>query len=396
MLSSETCWEYDLGYIMRLLLILELGITTVTTIGIALFKKFVFKRYQFDMNKNILELAYRQSIVWIGTAIAPGIIYLSIVGYFVIFWVKIVVLRSLGSPPRRIYNAHKQTMYFLISLMAAFFVVIIPYIVGFVMAPPGHCGPAFSPSPNDITMCKTLYSAASEKGGLYLPYLADTDTYCFVNISTTDPLYASKADYASAEIFKGECSKMSSNSKSLANTTWRYDYASNNSHFNNFRMTGYKSTLGDLPISRSASGYFNQTMLALEGGSDGSLGRWNQLYVKYMDMFKPSTFSTTRGSYNILPIYYNPSNSHNDGTNQHFIEFLLFILNPVVLLVIISCMGVWVYYLKSLAIKRNRRVHELLQDLVSERNEKKHLLKKIRKKVAKKDMDIANLLSDNQ
>ncbi len=333
--TTSNCWEYQLGYTMVILLALELGITCITTIGIALFKKFVFKRYQFEMNKNILELAYRQSIVWIGTALAPGVIYMSLAGYFIVFWIKTIVLRSLGSPPRRIYNAHKQTMYFLLSLLAAFFVVIVPFIYGFVLKKPGYCGPAYSPTEQDRNFCYQLYGNRLDSSKDYCLFAVDdsqrhikfdiSEKSMICTDSTNTTKFISGNKYTTSLIFLNEISK---------------------------------------PLKKRddnlMTAYYNDNK-----------EYWAETYGTYNATFN----SESTGSADIIAKY--SENSDNINALKPLYEFLL---KPLILLVAILCMGVWVYYLKALAIKRNRRVNDLFVELLNERDEKRHLLKKLRKK----------------
>ena len=387
--GNSYCWEYNLGITMVILLGLELAITTVTTIGIALFKKFVFKRYQFEMNKNILELAYRQSIVWIGTALAPGVIYLSIFGYFVVFWVKTIVLRSLGSPPRRIYNAHKQTMYFLISLMAAFLVVIGPFIVGFVVAPPGSCGPAFALDAQDVNTCSTLYGGNP---------VSTTAKYCVYEYINPSKLYSKHEVFEVLPNPSGSGTLICDNPANMKSTALSGNAMditkfkpSNWQKFPEITALGqtFKDAAGNavpdvyrgpynlMPVvapdsaNSPISSYYESMM------KSSATDYWQAARKVFGDVF--NTEST--GSYQLLPKYFSTLNS----TSTQPLQFAQFVVNPVVLLVTISCMGIWVYYLKALAIKKNRRVGDLLMELNSEREEKRYLLKKLRRHKIERD-----------
>eukprot|EP00834_Sanchytrium_tribonematis_P000607 NODE_11_length_54881_cov_1.430718.p20 type:complete len:312 gc:universal NODE_11_length_54881_cov_1.430718:28571-27636(-) len=307
------------------------------------------------MNKNILELAYRQSIVWIGTALAPSVIYLSIVGYFVIFWVKTLVLRSLGSPPRRIYNAHKQTMYFLVSLIAAFFVVIGPFIYGFVMTKPGYCGPGFIPAEQDIKTCDYLYWNASRPDSFGLCVYNNTESYRGLD------LYSGSSCSKASNVSIGGSSPRPTTEGMFLSV--RGDLRSDNTDVNN-KTSQYNNVFGyEDPL-------LYQTLL----NAKAFLGVKKSIQTTY----NKTQSTSPGGSFLILQDFLTNSNDSNSQT-ESFRKFLSFVISPIVLLVAILCMGVWIYYLKAIAIKRNRRVIDLEVELESEREEKRALLKKLRK-----------------
>ncbi|KAI9137413.1 hypothetical protein BKA69DRAFT_919046 [Paraphysoderma sedebokerense] len=147
--SKETgCWEHEIAkrfYTLQWLdLILSCVISIVSAVGI----KTIWGVYEFDITSNILELVYRQAIVWIGSVYAPIMSVFSIIIGFFMFFVKKWITVRFSAPPRRIYNSYSQVSFFLLFLLLTLILTAGPTLFAMVAVPPSQtCGP-FRKFPN--------------------------------------------------------------------------------------------------------------------------------------------------------------------------------------------------------------------------------------------------------
>jgi hypothetical protein len=123
-------------------------VSFVTTFSYALYIK-LFRgkeNYDFGLSGNILEVIYRQSVVWIGTVYSPCVIIVSIVTSVVQFYIKKLSLQYSGLPPKRIYNSHTQSIIFLFFLLVSLALMAVPAFFTLGLRP--SCGP-FGPQQQD-------------------------------------------------------------------------------------------------------------------------------------------------------------------------------------------------------------------------------------------------------
>ncbi len=125
-------WETNIGSQFYALTWTNTLVTVVTTVLYGLFARFFLgrSRYEFGLTNNILDIIYRQAIVWVGTIYSPVLIILSLFMDAIIFFVKRITLSVCGLPPRRIYNSYTQNIYFLFFLLFALGLMVAPVYYG--------------------------------------------------------------------------------------------------------------------------------------------------------------------------------------------------------------------------------------------------------------------------
>ncbi|KXS12750.1 hypothetical protein M427DRAFT_391600 [Gonapodya prolifera JEL478] len=102
--------------------------------------KKIFGRYEFDLPTNILELVYRQALIWVGTTYCPIIAILSVISSSLIFYIKYIAIMVWGDPPKELYSSSGQTNGFLIFMCLTLFLSASPVWYAITMLPPS-CGP---------------------------------------------------------------------------------------------------------------------------------------------------------------------------------------------------------------------------------------------------------------
>ncbi|KAH3720420.1 hypothetical protein DPMN_063319 [Dreissena polymorpha] len=151
--AAIQCWETYVGSAFYKLIVFDFIINVAVTLGVEGLRKLISSKCQcslvktiaqseFDLPSNILDLVYSQTLLWIGIYFAPLISAVSVVCYFMIFYVKYLSAMYLTVPPEKPYQASKSNSFFTIILMVAFFVICVP--VGYVLSnlePSPMCGP---------------------------------------------------------------------------------------------------------------------------------------------------------------------------------------------------------------------------------------------------------------
>ena len=135
-------WEGNIGSKFYFLIWLDTLSTIFITLLDALFQKLVFKKYSFIVPSHILEIVYRQAIIWIGTIYSPVIPLIAVVTGMLIFYVKKWILLSFGSPPSRLYSSSAQVFYFVLFLSVTLVISAVPILYAITNLKP-TIGPHF-------------------------------------------------------------------------------------------------------------------------------------------------------------------------------------------------------------------------------------------------------------
>ncbi|XP_057700052.1 transmembrane channel-like protein 5 [Corythoichthys intestinalis] len=98
---------------------------------------------EFDVARNVLELIYAQTLVWIGIYFSPLLPAIQIVKLFVLFFIKKVSLTHNCQPPRRTGRAAQMQAIFIALLFFPFFVGALSTFAytAWQLTPSEHCGP---------------------------------------------------------------------------------------------------------------------------------------------------------------------------------------------------------------------------------------------------------------
>ncbi|KAI9178800.1 Transmembrane channel-like [Blastocladiella emersonii ATCC 22665] len=139
---TEPCWEHQVAKRFLNLLWLDLLLSSLSTVISALLTKLIYGSYEFDITSNILELVYRQAIVWIGCVYAPILAAFSMITTTIIFYVKRFTVLQFAQPPRRIYNSYTQVIVFLGFMLLTLLLMAVPILFAMTwLKPSTRCGP---------------------------------------------------------------------------------------------------------------------------------------------------------------------------------------------------------------------------------------------------------------
>ena len=144
--QSNMCWENEIGRTLYQLVWTNL---IFTLLGSLLHGTFILVRnrrdlYNFALANNILEIIYRQALLWIGCVFCPFVMIASLIAGWMVFFVKKLTLTTCGLPPKRIYNAYKQSIVFSFFLLITLGLMTFPAIYSVTRMKP-TCGP-YSPA----------------------------------------------------------------------------------------------------------------------------------------------------------------------------------------------------------------------------------------------------------
>ncbi|KAM4892073.1 transmembrane channel-like protein 7 isoform 3-T3 [Sylvia borin] len=147
------CWESDVGQEMYKLMIFDF----IVILAVALFVDFPrkllvthcswkivqwFGHKEFEISDNVLEIIYGQTICWIGTFFSPLLPAIATVKYFIIFYVKKIVLIHTRKPAARPIRASSSNFFFLVVLLIGLLLAFIPLGVSIARIPSSKaCGP---------------------------------------------------------------------------------------------------------------------------------------------------------------------------------------------------------------------------------------------------------------
>ncbi|KAM3623824.1 uncharacterized protein V6R79_015977 [Siganus canaliculatus] len=98
---------------------------------------------EFDVARNVLELIYGQTLVWIGIYFSPLLPAIQIVKFFILFYIKKVSLTKNCQPPRRSGRAAQMKTIFIALLFFPFLVGALSIFAytSWRLTPSQQCGP---------------------------------------------------------------------------------------------------------------------------------------------------------------------------------------------------------------------------------------------------------------
>ncbi|NXY66275.1 TMC7 protein, partial [Callaeas wilsoni] len=147
------CWESDVGREMYKLMIFDF----IVILAVALFVDFPrkllvthcscklvqwFGQQEFEISDNVLVIIYGQTICWIGTFFSPLLPAIATIKYFIIFYVKKIVLIHTCKPAARPIRASSSNFFFLLVLLIGLLLAFIPVGVSIARIPSSKaCGP---------------------------------------------------------------------------------------------------------------------------------------------------------------------------------------------------------------------------------------------------------------
>ncbi|XP_077490272.1 transmembrane channel-like protein 7 isoform X2 [Amblyomma americanum] len=147
------CWETAVGQQIYKLTILDfiVGVTLVFVVECP--RKLIVTRFQcklakiigqqeFNIPNRVLDLVYSQTLCWLGTFYCPLLPAVTMIKYFIIFYVQKFTLMNNSAPSQTPYRASRSNTFFVIVLLLALFLAVIPFAYALVEIQPSlSCGP---------------------------------------------------------------------------------------------------------------------------------------------------------------------------------------------------------------------------------------------------------------
>ncbi len=134
-IDSNDCWQKMNGQRLYQLLWTDTFVTAIGTVMHAFLSKKLFKEHFFDLKVSILEIVYRQGIIWscfshcrIGTMYSPIIIVVGVLNSFVLFYVHLWTVQKIASPPKKMYSSVSHGTFFMMLMLLTLIIVLIPWV----------------------------------------------------------------------------------------------------------------------------------------------------------------------------------------------------------------------------------------------------------------------------
>lgn len=151
--KKPLCWETAVGQQIYKLTILDflVGVTIVFLVECP--RKLLVTRcdcklakivgqQEFSIPNRVLDLVYSQTLCWLGTFYCPLLPAISIIKYLIIFYVQKFTLMNNSRPSQTPYRASRSNTFFVIVLLLALFLAMVPFAYALVEIPPSvACGP---------------------------------------------------------------------------------------------------------------------------------------------------------------------------------------------------------------------------------------------------------------
>ncbi|KAL4685529.1 hypothetical protein H8959_001126 [Pygathrix nigripes] len=149
-LSGEECWETLIGQDIYRLLLMDfvfsladsflgeflrriIGMQLITSLGLP----------EFDIARNVLELIYAQTLVWIGIFFCPLLPLIQMIMLFIMFYAKNISLMMNFQPPSKAWRASQMMTFFILLLFFPSFTGVLCTLAITIwrLKPSADCGP---------------------------------------------------------------------------------------------------------------------------------------------------------------------------------------------------------------------------------------------------------------
>ncbi|XP_050029356.2 transmembrane channel-like protein 7 isoform X3 [Dermacentor andersoni] len=151
--KKPMCWETAVGQQIYKLTMLDfiVGVTLVFVVECP--RKLIVTRcecklakvigqQEFNIPNRVLDLVYSQTLCWLGTFYCPLLPAITLIKYFIIFYVQKFTLMNNSAPSQTPYRASRSNTFFVIVLLLALFLAVIPFSYALVEIQPSlSCGP---------------------------------------------------------------------------------------------------------------------------------------------------------------------------------------------------------------------------------------------------------------
>ncbi|KAM9208173.1 transmembrane channel-like protein 5 [Dugong dugon] len=148
-LSGKECWETRVGQEIYRLLLMNFVFSLVDSLGEFLRRiigmKLITSRglQEFDIARNVLELIYAQTLVWIGIFFCPLLPFIQMIALVIMFYVKNISLKMNFQPPSKAWRASQMMTFFILLLFFPCFLGVLCTLAVTIwsLKPSVDCGP---------------------------------------------------------------------------------------------------------------------------------------------------------------------------------------------------------------------------------------------------------------
>ncbi|XP_076997810.1 transmembrane channel-like protein 5 isoform X2 [Tamandua tetradactyla] len=149
-LSDEQCWETFIGQEIYRLLLMDFVFSLADSFLGEFLRRIIGMRFitsfgvqEFDIARNVLELIYAQTLVWIGVFFCPLLPLIQMMTLFIMFYVKKVSLMMNFQPPSKAWRASQMMTFFIFLLFFPSFVGVLSTLAITIwrLKPSADCGP---------------------------------------------------------------------------------------------------------------------------------------------------------------------------------------------------------------------------------------------------------------
>lgn len=137
--QTPKCWETYVGQQIYKLSIFDFIVVLVTTFFVGFPRKLLVTkvkcklfqligREEFDIPQNVLGLVYSQTLCWLGVFYCPFLPLLSVIKYFIYYYVKKFSLVINCGQSKESYRASRSNIFFIIVLMMSYLIGLFPLL----------------------------------------------------------------------------------------------------------------------------------------------------------------------------------------------------------------------------------------------------------------------------
>merc|ERR1719469_1046713 len=94
-----------------------------------------------DLPKEVMELVYRQALIWVAALYVPLIYPIGVIAHVSVFFVKYISFRGFYKAPLKPFSRSKVTRLFLYFAFASLLAVVLPFSSAMLQAANPYCGP---------------------------------------------------------------------------------------------------------------------------------------------------------------------------------------------------------------------------------------------------------------
>ncbi|XP_076458151.1 transmembrane channel-like protein 7 [Babylonia areolata] len=187
-----TCWETYVGQQLYKLIIMDFLVVIIKTLLVELPRRLLYDKCscgimqkigppEFDIPANVLDLVYSQCLYWLSLTFAPLTPSISVFKVFITFYLKMLSALKACPPAQQPYRASRSNTFFMLIMLAAFFLCTVP--VGYTlytMEPSHGCGPFRTYSYMYYSITTTVESWPATARSIYTLVISPAVTAPFI------------------------------------------------------------------------------------------------------------------------------------------------------------------------------------------------------------------------